>query len=294
LEPSQGFRQSPTYNEAENIVRLAGEILALPLAPIHPSHCNVSGLDAQLIIVDDNSPDGTGDMADGLAAADRRVHVVHRPGKLGLGTAYVAGFRRAFELAAEAMVTMDADFSHHPRYIPAMMARLETCDLVIGSRYVPGGGTQHCTLPRRLLSQGANAFARVVLGLHAHDCTAGFRVYRRQVLQAIPLEQIFSSGYSFLIEMLYACQSRGFRVGEVPIIFANRQRGASKISRLEIVRAVYTVLRLRFQGLPWDRWLNTGVMSAKALQVAPRASAGRDAGSNGGTRGKRGGNGGAG
>ena len=258
----------PTYNEAENIARLAGEILALPL-------------DAQLIIVDDNSPDGTGDIADRLAATDRRVHVVHRPGKLGLGTAYIAGFRRAFELEAEAMVTMDADFSHHPRYIPALVARLETCDLAIGSRYVPGGGTQHCTLPRRLLSYGANAFARVVLGLHAHDCTAGFRVYRRQVLQAIPLEQIFSSGYSFLIEMLYACQSRGFRVGEVPIIFANRQHGASKISRLEIVRALYTVLRLRFRGLPWGL---VGKVAGRSFGEVQRATL--DVG-NRGTKGNR-------
>ena len=256
----------PTYNEAENITRLAGEILALPL-------------DTKLIIVDDNSPDGTGDIADRLAATDSRVHVVHRPGKLGLGTAYSAGFRRAFELEAEAMVTMDADFSHHPRYIPALVARLETCDLVIGSRYVPGGGTQHCTLPRRLLSQGANAFARVVLGLHAHDCTAGFRGYRRQVLQAIPLEQIFSSGYSFLIEMLYACQSWGFRVGEVPIIFANRQRGASKISRLEIAKALYTVIRLRFRGLPWGLM---GQVAEKPLRDRQRASMYRGTGDNGG------------
>jgi len=261
----------PTYNEAENITRLAGEILALPL-------------EAQLIIVDDNSPDGTGDIADRLAAADSRVHVVHRPGKLGLGTAYIAGFRRAFELEAEAMVTMDADFSHHPRYIPAMVARLETCDLVIGSRYVPGGGTQNCTLPRRLLSYGANAFARVVLGLHAHDCTAGFRVYRRQVLQAIPLEQIFSSGYSFLIEMLYACQSRGFRVGEVPIIFANRQRGASKISRLEIAKAMYTVLRLRFQGLPWGRWGKVAGRSFPEVQRTAVDRGNRGTGGNGGAR----------
>jgi dolichol-phosphate mannosyltransferase len=261
----------PTYNEAENITRLAGEILALPL-------------DAQLIIVDDNSPDGTGDIADRLAAADRRVHVVHRPGKLGLGTAYIAGFRRACELEAEAIVTMDADFSHQPRYIPVLVAKLETCDLVIGSRYVPGGGTQHCTLPRRLLSQGANAFARVVLCLHAHDCTAGFRCYRRQALQAIPLEQIFSSGYSFLIEMLYACQSQGFRVGEAPIIFENRQRGASKISRLEIAKALYTVLILRFQGLPWGRWRKVAGRSFREVQRTALDRGNRGIGDNGGAR----------
>jgi len=229
----------PTYNEKENIERLVNQILAL-------------GLDLQVIIVDDNSPDGTGQIADRLAAADDHVQVIHRKGKLGLGTAYIAGFKRALALGAPFVMSMDADFSHDPSYIPAMVSMSRSCDVVIGSRYVKGGGTKDCTLPRKLLSRGANLFAKINLGLKTHDCTAGFRCYRRAVLEAIELDTIFSSGYSFLIEMIYRCQKKGFTVGEVPIIFVNRQQGASKISRLEIVKAMYTVLRLRWTLVPWD------------------------------------------
>lgn len=231
----------PTYNEAENIEPLVARLLALPL-PLH------------VIVVDDNSPDGTGDIVDRLAAADGRVIPIHRPAKLGLGTAHIAGFRRALADGAQVIVSMDADFSHDPRYIPAMVDRMGECDLVIGSRYVRGGGTRYCTLPRRVLSWGANALARVMLGLRARDCTAGFRCYRREVLERVGLDEIFSEGYSFLIEMLYRTQRLGYRVGEVPIIFENRRRGASKVSRREIYRALYTVFRLRFRRLPWERW----------------------------------------
>lgn len=223
----------PTYNEVENIEILVPMLLALPL-------------DAGVIVVDDNSADGTGALADRFAAAHPgRVLVIHRPRKLGLGTAYLAGFALALAEGAQLILTMDADFSHHPRYIPAMveMAR-QGHDLVIGSRYVPGGSTPDFPLQRVLLSHGANAFARAMLGLRAHDATAGFRCYRRAVLEALPLDTIFSNGYSFLIEMLYLVQRAGFRVGEVPIVFEDRRRGASKISRQEIVRALYTVLRL--------------------------------------------------
>jgi dolichol-phosphate mannosyltransferase len=229
----------PTYNEAENIERLVSQILAL-------------GLELQVIIVDDNSPDGTGQLADRMAAADSHVRVIHRAGKLGLGTAYIAGFKSAIAQELPLIMSMDADFSHNPSYIPAMVDLAQSCDLVIGSRYVKGGGAQDCTFMRKLLSRGANTFAKVNLGLKAHDCTAGFRCYRRYVLEAIELDTIFSSGYSFLIEMIYRCQKKGFTVGEVPIVFVNRQHGASKISRLEIVKAIYTVLRLRWTRLPWD------------------------------------------
>jgi glycosyltransferase involved in cell wall biosynthesis len=229
----------PTYNEAENIERLVTQILGL-------------GLDLRVIVVDDNSPDGTGQIADRLAAADSHVQVVHRQGKLGLGTAYIAGFKRGIADGMPIILSMDADFSHNPRYIPAMVEMSETYDLVIGSRYVKGGGTEDCTALRKLLSRGANLFAKLGLGLKAHDCTAGFRCYRRHVLEAIELDTIFSSGYSFLVEMIYRCQKKGFSVGETPIIFVNRQRGASKISRLEIIKAVYTVVRLRWNRLPWD------------------------------------------
>jgi glycosyltransferase involved in cell wall biosynthesis len=226
----------PTYNERENISLLITDIMDL-------------GIECKAIVVDDNSPDGTGELADELAAQHPGVRVMHRPGKLGLGTAHIAGMKAALAAGADYILTMDADFSHHPRYLPAMLAGLDRFDVVIGSRYVPGGGTQYCTLPRRALSRGANLFARTVLSLQASDATAGFRGYRRQVLESIPLDEIKSDGYSFLIEMLYRCQRRGWRVGEVPIVFENRQRGASKISRGEILKAMQTVGRLGWERL---------------------------------------------
>lgn len=203
-------------------------------------------LDAKIIVVDDHSPDGTGAIADRLAAEhEERVRVIHRSGKLGLGTAHVAGFKRALSEGAHLICTMDADFSHHPRYLPDLVARIgEGFDLVIGSRYVNGGGTSGCSLSRKLLSWGANAFARATLGLHAHDVTAGFRCYRREVLEGVGIDAIKADGYSFLIEMLYRVQRMGWRVGETPILFENRRQGVSKISQDEIFRAVWTVLRL--------------------------------------------------
>lgn len=223
----------PTYNEADNLDELLEQLLALP-TPIGA------------IVVDDNSPDGTGDMAERWAAENPgRVHVIHRPAKLGLGTAYIAGFKKAInDLAAERILTMDADFSHNPRYIPDMIALSRTKHVVIGSRYVPGGGARNCTRKRIYLSRGANFVARTLLGLKARDATAGFRLYRREVLQSIPLDEIFSSGYSFLVEMLFLCQRRGWQIGEVPIIFEDRRKGQTKISRQEILKAQYTVLRL--------------------------------------------------
>jgi dolichol-phosphate mannosyltransferase len=221
----------PTYNEVDNLDQLITDLLALPV-----------GL--SVIVVDDNSPDGTGRQADAWTARDGRVQAIHRPAKLGLGTAYIAGFKRALTGDFERVLTMDADFSHHPRYIPSLIGLSRQRDLVIGSRYVTGGGTLHCTLKRRALSRGANAFARLMLGLRATDCTAGFRCYRRDVLASIDLDAIFSNGYSFLIEMLYLAQGKGWTIGEVPIVFEDRRLGASKISRQEVYRAMYTVLRL--------------------------------------------------
>lgn len=223
----------PTYNEKENIEILLGDLLALPV-----------GL--SVIVVDDGSPDGTGELADQWAARSAgRVHVIHRAAKLGLGTAYIAGFKRGLGAGFDRIMTMDADFSHHPQYIPAMLELSSTCDLIIGSRYVRGGGTLNCTLRRRLLSRGANTFAKFMLGLRAYDCTAGFRCYRRDVLESVNLDSIFSNGYSFLIEMLYYVQQRGWQVGEVPIVFEDRRRGKSKISQTEIFRALQTVFRLQ-------------------------------------------------
>jgi len=224
----------PTYNESDNIERLVGEILALPI-------------DAHVIVVDDNSPDGTGKLVDDLAARDTRVHAVHRPAKVGLGTAHIAGMRRAFELNCDPIVTMDADFSHNPRYIPVLLAGLENFDVVIGSRYVRGGGMEGRDTRLRVVSWGANLFAHTMLNLKAHDCTAGFRAYRPPVLESIDLDRIFSNGYSFLIEMLFLCQARGWRVGEAPIIYEDRRAGTSKISRAEIYKATYTVLRLTYR-----------------------------------------------
>jgi len=222
----------PTYNERDNIDILLDDLLSLPVR-------------LSVINVDDNSPDGTGEAADAWAARyPARVQVVHRAGKLGLGTAYIAGFKRAFEAGFDRIMTMDADFSHHPRYLPSMLDLSRERDLVIGSRYVPGGGTLNCSAKRKALSQGANAFAKVMLGLRAKDCTAGFRCYRREVLQAIDLDSIRSNGYSFLIEMIFYVQRRGFTIGEVPIIFEDRRRGTSKISRNEVLRALQTVERL--------------------------------------------------
>jgi len=226
----------PTYNESANIVTLVEGIVALQVV-------------AHIIIVDDNSSDGTGQIAEELAKQHQEVCVIHRPGKLGLGTAYVAGFKLALTLPTDCIVTMDADSSHHPRYIPSLIAQTRVYDLSIGSRYVDGGGAVNCNLWRRFLSRMGNTVARLTLGLKASDCTAGFRCYRRHVLEAVDLNTIFSSGYSFLVEMLYKCQQLGYRAGEVPIIFENRRQGSSKISRSEIWKAAYTVLRLGWERL---------------------------------------------
>ena len=228
----------PTYNEGDNIPSLIAAILALPIA-------------AHLIVVDDNSPDGTGAQVDSIAAQEPRVHAVHRPSKLGLGTAHIAGMRRAFSLNLDPIVTMDADFSHDPSYIPSLLAGLGRYDVMIGSRYVKGGGMQGRDVKLRMVSWGANLFARTVLGLRATDCTSGFRAYTRPVLDSIDLDSIFSNGYSFLIELLFLCQAHGWKIGETPITYQDRRAGTSKISRAEIFKATYTVLRLfwrRFRG----------------------------------------------
>lgn len=240
----------PTYNESDNIQNLIDEILAL-------------SVNARVIVVDDNSPDGTGQLLDAIAARESRVYPIHRPAKLGLGTAHIAGMRRAFELNLEPIVTMDADFSHHPRYIPDLIRGLGKFDVMIGSRYVPSGGTRFFSWKRIVLSSGANSFARMMLGLKAKDCTAGFRAYRRAVLESINLEEIFSNGYSFLIEMLFLCQIAGWQIGETPIVYEDRRAGKSKISRAEIYKATYTVLRLL-----WRR----GKMTASNFRRKPETT----------------------
>jgi dolichol-phosphate mannosyltransferase len=243
----------PTYNEKENIADLVGQILALDIG-------------ARVIIVDDNSPDGTGQIADNLAAQNPRVGVLHRAGKLGLGTAYIAGFKKGLAEGADRLITMDADFSHDPSYIPALVALADHFHITIGSRYIPQGGVRNWNWRRRFLSWGANAFARTMLGLKAYDCTAGFRCYHREVLLNIDLDYIFSNGYSFLTEMMFRCQRAGYTVGETPIIFANRERGESKISQKEIYKAMYTVLRL-FASRLLKRWRPVVVSSLPPLSV---------------------------
>jgi glycosyltransferase involved in cell wall biosynthesis len=244
----------PTYNEADNVDELLAQLLALPAG-------------VGVIVVDDNSPDGTGARVDEWSRRyPGRVYAVHRPSKLGLGTAYIAGFQKALhELGAERIMTMDADFSHNPRYIPAMLALGRSKHVVIGSRYVPGGGSRNCTRKRIWLSKVANLTARSLLGLKARDVTAGFRLYRREVLASIPLDEIFSNGYSFLIEMLFLCQRRGWQIGEIPIVFEDRRKGKTKISRQEILRAQYTVLRLFLRRLSGGEPRRTPITVSAAM-----------------------------
>ncbi len=223
----------PTYNEAENISPLIERILNLEE--------NVA-----VLVVDDHSPDGTGEVVDSIAADNPRIQVIHRHAKLGLGTAYTAGFMYALEQGYDRIITMDADFSHNPRYIPTLLKLTDEYDLAIGSRYVPGGGVRLWGMHRRLLSRGANLFARSALGLQAHDCTAGFRCYRASVLEAVNPNSIKADGYSYLLEMLWRVQKAGFSVAETPIVFTDRRRGASKISQKEIFHAAGTVFRLAF------------------------------------------------
>ena len=221
----------PTYNEIDNIDPLLEALLGLAANP-------------DVLIVDDGSPDGTGVRVDEWSRKSSRVRVVHRPRKMGLGTAYIAGFTRALAEGYDAVVEMDADFSHRPSYVPDLLAKTADFDLVIGSRYIAGGGTRGWGLHRRLLSEGANLFARAMLGLNVKDCTAGFRCFRADALRRVDLGAILAEGYSFQVEMLFRILRGGGRVAEIPIIFEERRHGRSKISRSEVFRAVGTVLRL--------------------------------------------------
>jgi len=224
----------PTYNERDNLKTLCDQILAaLP--------------SADLLIVDDNSPDGTGQLADEMAAGNPRIQVLHRSGKLGLGTAYIAGFRYALSKGYEYIFEMDADFSHDPVYLPALLgAAKDGAGVVIGSRRVPGGGTENWGLSRQLISSGGSLYARTILGLDVRDLTSGFKCFRREVLAAIDLDAVRSNGYSFQIEMTYRAIRKGFSVAEVPIIFIDRRAGQSKMSSKIFAEAMGMVWRLRF------------------------------------------------
>jgi dolichol-phosphate mannosyltransferase len=225
-----------TYNEAENIRPLTEAVLGLD-----------AGVD--LLFVDDNSPDGTGAIADELAAEHPKVHVLHREGKLGLGTATMAGMAYARENGYDYVVGMDADFSHDPKYLPDLLARRDGHDVVIGSRYIPGGGTRDWGLLRRFMSWGANTFVRVVLGLRPRDCSGAYRCYRVSLLAGIDPGSILARGYAFQEEILYRCQLLGARIVEVPIVFVDRLRGETKMSFREIAGLFVTVLRLRWRRL---------------------------------------------
>lgn len=218
----------PTYQERENLASISRRLLAAVPA-------------ADLLVVDDASPDGTGAVADALATRDPHVHVLHRPAKLGLGAAYVAGFRWALERGYDVIVEMDADGSHLPEQLPRLLVALGEADLVLGSRWVPGGQVQRWTRHRRLLSRSGNAYARFMLGLPLADATGGFRAYRRQVLVAVPLSEVASQGYCFQVDLAWQAWQRGLRVVEVPITFVERELGYSKMSGAIVTEALCRV-----------------------------------------------------
>ncbi|MFQ5912395.1 MAG: polyprenol monophosphomannose synthase [Nitrospinota bacterium] len=224
----------PTYNEAENIRPLITMVLSLPLA-------------LEVLVVDDGSPDGTADLVEKMALEDARVHLLRRPGKMGLGSAYLDAFRWALQRDYVKLVEMDADFSHDPRYLPALLEASERADLVLGSRYVPGGGTVGWSPLRKFISRAGSLYARTVLGLSVRDLTGGFKCFRREVLEAIPLDEVLSEGYAFQIEMTYQAVRKNFRVVEIPIRFAERRVGKSKMSWKIVWEAVRNVWWMRFR-----------------------------------------------
>jgi dolichol-phosphate mannosyltransferase len=226
----------PTYNEAESVESLLVAALAkLPQG-------------SRALVVDDSSPDGTGEIAEGIAARDDRVEVLNRPRKEGLGPAYLAGFRRALEGGAGLVLEMDADFSHEPAYLPRLLDAAGRADLVIGSRYVPGGGVGDWGSLRRGISRGGSAYARLVLGVEVRDLTGGFKCFRREVLEAVDLDAISSRGYAFQVELTYRAIQLGFKVVEVPIVFRDRRVGASKMDRSIVLEAIWRVPLLRLRG----------------------------------------------
>lgn len=226
----------PTYNERENLVPLMKQIFS-------------EGLPLEVLIIDDHSPDGTGAVADELAAADPRVHVMHRAGKMGLGSAYVAGFRYALERDYDAVFEMDADFSHNPDSLPEFLRELENADLVVGSRYLHGVTVVNWPLKRLVLSYGANVYSRIITGIPIKDLTGGYKCFRRQVLESLDLSRVRSDGYGFQIEINYKAWRKGFRIREIPILFVDRRAGESKMNRRIVWEAAWMVWRLRILDL---------------------------------------------
>jgi dolichol-phosphate mannosyltransferase len=224
----------PTYNERENLERMVRRL---------------GDQGVNVLVIDDNSPDGTGEIADRLAAELDYVSVLHRERKEGLGPAYLAGFRRALADGAEVILEMDCDFSHKPEDVPRLIAATAEADFVLGSRYVPGGGTENWGLVRRFISRAGSAYAQVMLGLRVRDLTGGFKAYRRAVIEALPLDEIDSKGYAFQIETTYRALRKGFTVREVPIVFVDRVEGGSKMSRSIVLEAIWKVPALRLAAL---------------------------------------------
>lgn len=222
----------PTYNEKENLPLLSEAIFKIV------PHVNI-------LVVDDSSPDGTGELADELATRDERIHVLHRTAKEGLGRAYVAGFHWALARDYELIFEMDCDFSHRPEHLPEFIDAAGDADLVLGSRYIKGGGTENWGLMRKFISGGGNFYARTVLGLPYKDLTGGFKCFRRKVLETLPIDDLFSFGYCFQIELTYRSHKAGFRVAQVPIVFPDRTRGESKMSGAIFKEAFVTVWKLR-------------------------------------------------
>lgn len=231
----------PTYNEKDNVARLASAVLAQ-----HP--------DISILFVDDNSPDGTGKIIDSLVADNDRIHVLHRAGKLGLGSAYREGFKRALSLGADYIIEMDADFSHDPEVLPLFLTAALDSDLVIGSRYLHGVSVVNWPIRRLILSYFASVYTRWVTGLQLMDCTSGFKCFRRSALECIDLDRIRSDGYSFQIEMNYRCMEKGLKITEIPIIFIDRHAGSSKMSRKIVREAVLMVWKLRLGSIFSKLW----------------------------------------
>lgn len=227
---------TPTFNEADNIERLIGEVLS-------------NGNDIHILVVDDNSPDGTAEIVERLQKTNPRIHLLRRAGKMGLGTAYVAGFKYALSHTFDVVIEMDADLSHNPKEIPNFLKRIHNCDVVLGSRYTNGVRVVNWPIRRLILSYAANLYTRVITNMPVKDATSGFKCFRRSVLEAIDLDTIRSNGYAFQIEMTFLAWKKGFRICEIPIIFVDRQSGISKMSKKIVYEAAVMVWKLKLRSI---------------------------------------------
>lgn len=231
----------PTYNEIDNLRSLVESILSQTPGEV------------DILVVDDGSPDGTGQLADTLASENKRINVLHREGKMGLGTAYVAGFKWGMSRDYDAFIEMDADFSHHPKYLSRMLELLKTNDVAIGSRYVDGGGTVNWGVGRKVLSLGGSLYSRAILGANIRDFTGGFNGWKKHVLQSVEIDTLKSDGYSFQIELKYRAHLKGYRIVEFPIVFEDRKVGQSKMNKRIVLEALKRVWQFRYQACRQQR-----------------------------------------